>query len=96
MRANTKEPTAIDAEVGRRIKPERRKIEFSQSKLGEQVGLTFQQIQKYELGRSRITIGRMVQIAAALGIPLATFTDGLEEFGRAKPQVKLPPKGKRK
>ena len=75
-----REVTPIDAEVGRRIRLERQKAEWSQSALAERLGISFQQVQKYELGKNRITIGRLIQIAMAFGTPLSTFTDGLEEL----------------
>ena len=89
-----REVTAIDAEVGRRIKQEREKAGLSQTALGVRVGISFQQVQKYETGRNRLTMGRVVHFAAALGIPLLIFWDGLDELG--PPKSGLKPKRKRR
>lgn len=56
----------IDAEVGARIRARRRALKLSQTRLGEAVGLSFQQVQKYELGRNRVSASMLVRIARAL------------------------------
>ena len=53
----------IDREIGTRMRTRRMLIGMSQEKLGEELGLTFQQVQKYEKGTNRISVGRMVEIA---------------------------------
>ncbi len=58
----------IDAQVGRRVRAYRVSLGMSQAALGEKVGVTFQQIQKYELGRNRIAGSRLDKIATVLGI----------------------------
>lgn len=60
----------IDKEVSARVRAARKKVGMSQMKLGEELGVTFQQVQKYESGENRISIGRLCGIAAALDVPL--------------------------
>jgi transcriptional regulator with XRE-family HTH domain len=57
---------SIDVLVGKRIRLRRLELSISQSQLAEEVGLTFQQIQKYEKGTNRVSCSRLVQIASAL------------------------------
>ena len=68
----------IDCEVGRRIKMQRRMLGFSQSQLGDFIGITFQQVQKYEKGMNRVSSSRLQQIANVLGVPVSFFFDGVE------------------
>lgn len=67
-----------DAVIGARIKISRLKKGFSQKDLANKIGVTFQQIQKYEKGRSSISVKRLVQMSRALGEPLYTFLGGVE------------------
>ena len=69
-------PNPIDRHVGARVRMRRMLIGMSQEKLGEALGLTFQQIQKYEKGANRISASRLKQISEALNIPLAYFFKG--------------------
>ncbi|WP_163597234.1 helix-turn-helix domain-containing protein, partial [Moraxella catarrhalis] len=66
-----------DTFVGMRIKARRMELKISQEQLGNEVKLTFQQIQKYEKGVNRVGASRLVQIAAALGVNPAYFFEGL-------------------
>jgi transcriptional regulator with XRE-family HTH domain len=68
-----KRPDARDAEVGRRVRTYRLQKGLSQEKLAEQLGLTFQQVQKYEKGTNRIGAGRLQRIAEILGVPVIDF-----------------------
>lgn len=70
--------TSVDAHVGKRIKLRRIALGFSQEKLGELVGITFQQIQKYERGANRVGASRLYDIAGALDVPLTFFFDGVD------------------
>ncbi|MFT8664695.1 helix-turn-helix domain-containing protein [Acetobacter orientalis] len=70
--------TSVDAHVGKRIKLRRIALGFSQEKLGELVGITFQQIQKYERGANRVGASRLYDIAGALDVPLDFFFDGVD------------------
>jgi transcriptional regulator with XRE-family HTH domain len=67
----------VDEHVGARVRLLRRERGLSQEALGTQVGLTFQQIQKYERGANRISASKLYDIAAALGVDLVTFFEGL-------------------
>jgi transcriptional regulator with XRE-family HTH domain len=63
----------LDIEVGQRVRTFRLHKGLSQEKLGDQLGLTFQQIQKYEKGTNRVSAGRLQHIANILGIPVSDF-----------------------
>lgn len=73
-----KEPNSIDKLVGRNVRIYRLKKNMSQEKLGEALGLTFQQVQKYEKGTNRVGAGRLYQIACILGVPVTTLFEGAE------------------
>jgi transcriptional regulator with XRE-family HTH domain len=68
-----KSPDPLDIEVGRRVRTFRLQKALSQEKLGDQLGLTFQQVQKYEKGTNRIGAGRLQHIANILNIPVSDF-----------------------
>lgn len=68
----------IDAHVGARLRQRRALLGLSQDKLARSLGLTFQQIQKYERGTNRISAGRLYQLATALAVPVGYFYSGLE------------------
>ncbi len=72
----TKVPNPIDRHVGARVRMRRMLIGMSQEKLGEALGLTFQQVQKYEKGTNRISASRLQQISEALDIPLSFLFKG--------------------
>lgn len=74
--AATKKPNPIDIHVGGRVRLRRMMLGMSQEKLGEQLGITFQQIQKYEKGTNRIGASRLQNIASALSVPVGFFFDG--------------------
>ena len=73
MTVNKKQPNPIDIHVGGRIRLRRTMLGMSQEKLGEQLGITFQQVQKYEKGTNRVGASRLQNIAAILGVPVAFF-----------------------
>jgi transcriptional regulator with XRE-family HTH domain len=68
-----KKPDPIDVEVGQRIRIQRLQSGLSQTSLAEQLGVTFQQVQKYEKGVNRVGAGRLTKIAKVLGVPVSTF-----------------------
>lgn len=72
-----KSPNPIDVHVGGRVRLRRMYIGMSQEKLGELLGLTFQQVQKYEKGANRIGASRLFQISQILGVPVQFFFDDL-------------------
>src|SRR6478735_4358896 len=71
-----KVPNPIDKHVGSRVRMRRMLAGVSQEKLGEALGLTFQQVQKYEKGSNRISASRLQQIAKMLDVPVSFFFDG--------------------
>lgn len=68
-----KTPNPIDVHVGSRVRLRRMVVGMSQEKLGDQLGLTFQQIQKYEKGSNRIGASRLFQLSQILGVPVQFF-----------------------
>jgi transcriptional regulator with XRE-family HTH domain len=71
-----RKPNPMDIHVGSRVRLRRMVIGMSQEKLGEKMGLTFQQIQKYEKGTNRIGASRLQQIAHTLQVPASFFFEG--------------------
>jgi len=71
-----KPPNPVDVYVGQRVRMRRIEINMSQEFLGEQIGLTFQQIQKYEKGTNRIGASRIQQIGKVLEVPANFFFEG--------------------
>ncbi|KUL95043.1 Cro/Cl family transcriptional regulator [Bosea sp. WAO] len=71
-----KVPNPIDRHVGARVRMRRMLAGVSQEKLGEALGLTFQQVQKYEKGANRISASRLQQIAQMLEVPVSFFFEG--------------------
>lgn len=83
-------PNPVDVHVGTRMRMRRMMLSVSQEKLGEALGVSFQQIQKYEKGTNRIGAGRLQDIATHLEVPISYFyddmpgserTDGFSEVG---------------
>ena len=75
-------PNPIDIHVGGRVRLRRMLVGMSQEKLGDRMGLTFQQIQKYEKGVNRIGASRLFQLAQVLGVPVQFFFDGVPSDGQ--------------
>ncbi|KAA3531684.1 XRE family transcriptional regulator [Agrobacterium tumefaciens] len=73
MTENKKKPNPIDIHVGSRIRLRRTMLGMSQEKLGESLGITFQQIQKYEKGTNRVGASRLQNISAILNVPVSFF-----------------------
>jgi transcriptional regulator with XRE-family HTH domain len=71
-----KAPNPIDKHVGSRVRMRRMMLGMSQEKLGAALGLTFQQVQKYEKGTNRIGASRLMQISESLQVPVAFFYEG--------------------
>ena len=72
----TKKPKPTDVLVGQRVRMARLMSNMSQTELGEHIGITFQQVQKYEKGANRIGASRLQQIAATLQVPVEFFFEG--------------------
>ena len=79
LAAETRLPNPVDLHVGARIRLRRRMQGVSQEKLADALGLTFQQVQKYERGANRVSASKLYEIAAALRAPVAYFFDGLAD-----------------
>lgn len=71
-----KAPGDFDRHVGRRIRMRRIQVGMSQERLADSLGVTFQQVQKYEKGANRITMSRMRIVSQVLGVPMAFFSEG--------------------
>lgn len=71
-----KAPNPIDKHVGSRVRMRRMMLSMSQEKLGDALGLTFQQVQKYEKGTNRIGASRLQQISHILQVPVSFFFEG--------------------
>jgi len=78
-----KRANAVDIHVGARIRMRRAMLGVSQEKLGEKLGITFQQVQKYEKGTNRVGASRLQAIADALKVPPAFFFEELPSPGAA-------------
>jgi transcriptional regulator with XRE-family HTH domain len=74
-----KQANPVDGQVGNRVRLRRMLVGMSQERLGELLGLTFQQVQKYEKGVNRIGAGRLYQVAQILGVPINYFYEGVIE-----------------
>jgi transcriptional regulator with XRE-family HTH domain len=72
-----KHANPVDAQVGSRVRLRRMLIGMSQERLGELLGLTFQQVQKYEKGVNRIGAGRLFDVARILGVPIDYFYESV-------------------
>jgi transcriptional regulator with XRE-family HTH domain len=77
-KSKVKGTTSDDVEVGQRIRARRMANGMSQSELGELLGVTFQQVQKYEKGVNRVGAGRLVRVAEALDVPVSFFFGGTD------------------
>src|SRR6266508_6549705 len=75
-KSRTKAPDARDVDVGRRIRAQRLVCRMSQTELANALGVTFQQVQKYEKGVNRVGAGRLAKIADTLRVPISFFFDG--------------------
>jgi transcriptional regulator with XRE-family HTH domain len=82
-----KRPLPVDSLVGKNIRICRLQRGLTQSALGDHLGVTFQQIQKYENGANRVGASRLTQIAGALGVSLNTLFDGSAAAGRTAPDL---------
>lgn len=73
-----KNPSQVDLHVGKRLRARRQELKLSQEALAEELGITFQQVQKYERGSNRISAGRLFQLARCLRTTIPYFYDGAE------------------
>ena len=75
---NDEGPHRLDVAIGQRIRERRRALGLSQQDLAEQLGVSFQQVQKYERGANRISFSRLVEVSGALRCSLADLAEGLD------------------
>lgn len=75
-------PRPIDVHVGRRVKERRVLLGLSQDDLGQLLGLTFQQVQKYEKGWNRISASKLWELTHILNVPVSWFFEGIDEKGK--------------
>ena len=85
--SENKVPSGIDRIVGQRLRWRRRELKLTQEQLGEQLGLTFQQVQKYEKGVNRISAGRLFEIASTLTVPITYFYEGVDDLLETVPAM---------
>src|SRR5256884_8506279 len=83
-KSHAKAPEPKDREVGQLIRAQRLNCRMSQTDLANALGVTFQQVQKYEKGVNRVGSGRLQQIAETLGVTTAFFFDGAAAGGASK------------
>ncbi len=74
----------VDVHVGKRIRQRRWMVGMTQQQLAEQVGIKFQQIQKYETGMNRVSASRLWDISNTLDVQISYFFEGLDSDGRAR------------
>jgi len=74
----------VDGHVGRRVRERRREIGISQDKLGNALKVSFQQVQKYEVGTNRVAAGRLWDIARILEVDVGYFFEGIEKRAKRK------------
>jgi transcriptional regulator with XRE-family HTH domain len=86
-----KSPNPVDKHVGRRVRMRRMMLAMSQGKLGDALGLTFQQVQKYEKGTNRIGASRLQQISHILRVPVAFFFEGAPNLHGSTDRMKEAP-----
>lgn len=80
----------VDVHVGKRIRHRRWLVGMTQQQLAEQVGIKFQQIQKYETGANRVSASRLWDIAEALDVPVSFFFEGIGERAEEKSSGSFP------
>ena len=81
-----KTPHPVDIHVGQKLKERRKNLHLSQKKLGEVVGISFQQVQKYESGMNRIVASKLYEFSQVLDVPITDFFQGLYHQASLPPQ----------
>jgi len=90
-----KKPDPIDVHVGARMRMRRLMLELSQTQLADALGVSFQQVQKYEKGSNRVSASRLQALSRLLRVPISFFFDGLpqtnsKELRKSKPNLPIP------
>lgn len=89
--------TKVDAHVGQRVRGRRKEMGLSQEKLAKSLGVSFQQVQKYEIGINRVSAGRLWDISGSLDVDIGYFFDGITKSSRPrKATAKAKPRAKAK
>ncbi len=76
---NSRSPHPVDVHVGEVLRQRRKLAGFTQERLADSIGLTFQQIQKYEMGRNRVSASRLYQFSKVLETPVSVFFEGYSD-----------------
>jgi transcriptional regulator with XRE-family HTH domain len=92
-RAADRLPATVDVHVGARLRQRRKYLGMTQQQLASELGLTFQQIQKYERGANRVSASKLYELARALGVTISYFFEGLPDPGRGDGGLQAPPTG---
>jgi len=74
----------VDGHVGRRVRERRKALGMSQDKLGNALGISFQQVQKYEVGTNRVAAGRLWDMAKVLEVDVGYFFEGIKKRAKRK------------
>ena len=77
-------PSKVDHHVGRRIRERRNALGITQENLAAALGVSFQQIQKYEVGKNRVAAGRLWNVAKALEVDVGYFFEGIQKRAKRK------------
>jgi transcriptional regulator with XRE-family HTH domain len=91
IQMSQKSPSPIDKHIGQRVRMQRTLLGMSQERLGELLGITFQQVQKYEKGTNRISASRLHDLARVLGVDVPFFFQGSGERNPAESEPSLSP-----
>lgn len=78
IKRSAKSPSHVDVAVGRNVRIWRMARGLSQAELAKRLGVTFQQVQKYETGDNRLPSGRLAKLAANLGVPISALLEGTD------------------
>jgi transcriptional regulator with XRE-family HTH domain len=84
--AGQRSPRDVDVHVSSRLRMARRARGITQEGLAHRLGITFQQVQKYEKGSNRISAGRLHQIAVIMEVPITFFFEGVSPAGKIDPE----------
>ncbi len=86
-----KRSSKVDGHVGMRVRERRKALGMSQDKLGNALGISFQQVQKYELGINRVAAGRLWDMAKNLEVDVGYFFEGIEKRPKRKAKPRKSP-----
>jgi len=84
---NSKRTTQLDKHVGLRLRALRESCGFSQDEIGQEIGVSFQQLQKYEHGNNRISAARLFELAQILGVEIDAFFEGVDRTSTRKLRI---------